>query len=136
MGNCTHDSGHSMNQYCLDVTAVIDLNRSLIRQHFNVIDQSKLEGALAAPLRTWAGQYLHQSPVERAAILLERLTNAHAFLDGNKRTAWICGAVHLEQCGFVLEDVADEEIVEFMIEVAENTLGTEAIADWLIGHLA
>ncbi|WP_168156173.1 type II toxin-antitoxin system death-on-curing family toxin [Corynebacterium sp. NML98-0116] len=120
----------------MDVAAVIDLNRSLIRQHFNVIDQSKLEGALAAPLRTWAGQYLYQSPVERAAILLEQLTNAHAFLDGNKRTAWICGAVYLEQCGFVLEDVADEEIVEFMIEVAENTLGTEAIADWLIDHLA
>ena len=44
--------------------------------------------------------------------------------------------MYLEQCGFALEDVADEEIVEFMIEVAENTLGTEAIADWLIGHLA
>lgn len=104
-------------------------------EHFNVLDLPKLEGALAAPLRTWASQYLYQSPVERAAILIERLTNAHAFLDGNKRTAWICGTAYLEQCGFALENVTDEEIVKFMVEVAENTLGTNAIADWLIGHL-
>lgn len=125
-----------MNQYCLELEDVINLNRSLIDQYFNVIDQPKLEGALAAPLRTWDGEYLYPSPLKRAAILLERIANAHAFLDGNKRTAWVCGVVYLEQCGFILEYMEDDEVVEFMVDVTENRMSTEAIALWLADHLA
>ena len=125
-----------MTQYCLPVGEVVEWNRSLISQGFNVIDQAKLEGALAAPLQTWNGQLLYPSPLKRAAVLVERIANVHAFLDGNKRTAWMCGVVYLEQCGFNLEDVEDDDVVELMVSVAENRISVEAIAMWFAQHLA
>lgn len=124
-----------MTQYCLPVGEVVEWNRSLISQGFNVIDQAKLEGALAAPLQTWNGQLLYPSPLKRAAVLVERIANVHAFLDGNKRTAWMCGVVYLEQCGFNLEDVEDNDVVELMVSVAENRISVEAIAMWFAQHL-
>lgn len=124
-----------MTQYCLPVDDVIELNRFLISQNFNFIDQATLEGALAVPLQTWNGRLLYPSPLKRTAVLLERMANVHAFLDGNKRTAWVCGVVYLEQCGFNLEDVEDDDVVELMVSVAENRISVEAIAMWFAQHL-
>ncbi len=125
-----------MTQYCLPVGEVVEWNRLLISQGFNVIDQSKLEGALAAPLQTWNGQLLYPSPLKRVAVLVERIANVHAFLDGNKRTAWMCGVTYLEQCGFNLEDVENDDVVKLMVSVAENRISVEAIAMWFAEHLA
>ncbi|HAT1504287.1 Fic family protein [Corynebacterium striatum] len=115
---------------------MISLNRSLIESQFNVLDRTKLESALAAPLRTWGGEYLEESPLKRAAMLIEHLTNAHAFIDGNKRTAWICGVVYLEECGFLLQHIEDEEVSDFMVEVALNRMSIEEIGLWLAGRLS
>lgn len=125
-----------MNNYCLPLDTVIMLNRDLIKTEFNVIDEPKLEGALAAPHRTWDGKYLHTSPLERAAMLLERIANAHAFIDGNKRTAWVCGVVYLEQHNYHLEHIDDEDVADFMVDVTENRMTIKEIGIWLAEHLA
>lgn len=125
-----------MNNYCLPLDTVIMLNRDLIKTEFNVIDEPKLEGALAAPHRPWDGKYLHTSPLERAAMLLERIANAHAFIDGNKRTAWVCGVVYLEQHNYHLEHIDDEDVADFMVDVTENRMTIKEIGIWLAEHLA
>lgn len=78
-----------MGRFCLDPDIVVALNSTLIKNQFNLLDRGKLEGALAAPLLTFEGRLLHPSSVERAAVLLLELVKAHAFADGNKRTAWV-----------------------------------------------
>lgn len=42
-----------MNHYCLPPEEVIEVNRQLIANDFNVLDRGKLEGALAAPVQTF-----------------------------------------------------------------------------------
>lgn len=78
-----------MGRFCLDPDIVVALNSTLIKNQFNLLDRGKLERALAAPLLTFEGRLLHPSSVERAAVLLFELVKAHAFADGNKRTAWV-----------------------------------------------
>ena len=84
-----------MNHYCLPPEEVIGLNRRLIANDFNVLDRGKLEGALAAPIQTFGRQYLISSVFGRTAELLMMLINAHAFSDGNKRTAWVLSLIHI-----------------------------------------
>lgn len=125
-----------MTEFCLDSEMVIDLNRAITGTDFNVLDQAKLEGALAAPLRTWGGAYLVRDSFQRAGMLIERLANAHAFVDGNERTAWICGVAYLELLGFRLSTISDDEIVEVMVDVALSALDYKALARWLAQHQA
>lgn len=84
---------------------VIGLNRGLIANDFNVLDRGKLEGALAAPVQTFGGQYLIPSVTGRAAELLVALVKAHAFADGNKRNAWVCAVSYLNLEGFDLGEI-------------------------------
>jgi death-on-curing protein len=51
-----------------------------------VRDAHSLAGALARP--AWYAQYQQADAVRQAAALLCGLVMAHAFLNGNKRTAW------------------------------------------------
>ena len=62
-----------MNEYCLPVEDVVRLNRQLIGRDGNLLDRSKLESALATPLQTFGGEYLHPSALDRAAALLHYL---------------------------------------------------------------
>ena len=125
-----------MNEYCLDVESVISLTSDLIKTKFNVVERTKLESALAAPLQTWNGKYLVESPLKQAAMLIEHLVNAHPFFDGNKRTAWICGVVYLEENGFLLQYMEDDEICDFMEDIALNRLTVEEIGCWLADRLS
>ena len=91
-----------MNEYCLPVEDVVRLNHQLIGRDGNLLDRSKLESALATPLQTFGGEYWHPSALDRAAALLHYLAKAHAFVDGNKRIAWVCASTYLEIEGFGL----------------------------------
>lgn len=125
-----------MNEYCIDPEIVITLNRSFVEKEFNLLDRGKLEGALAAPLRTFGGELLVPSPLLQAAMLIERITNAHAFVDANKRTAWVCGVTYLELNGFIITRVKDTDVVDFMVEIANNAISIEEIARWLATRFA
>ncbi|RYD53631.1 MAG: hypothetical protein EOP52_00590 [Sphingobacteriales bacterium] len=48
-----------------------------------------LESALARPFGSFNNQDFYQSPVEKAAALLESILLNHPFLDGNKRTGFL-----------------------------------------------
>lgn len=125
-----------MNHYCLPPEEVIELNRQLIANDFNVLDRGKLEGALAAPIQTFGRQYLISSVFGRAAELLMMLINAHAFSDGNKRTAWVCAVTYLNLEGFNLVDIDAEVVADFVEDVALDLRDRDSIAVWFADHLA
>jgi len=60
-----------------------------------LLDRGKLEAAVAAPLRGFGGIEFYPTLEEKAARLIFEVCQAHAFLDGNKRLAWLCGVLLL-----------------------------------------
>lgn len=120
-----------MTHFCLSPDDVVSLNAELTDNPFNVLDRGKLEAALAAPLQTFGGKLLVPSTVERAALLLIGLVKAHAFSDGNKRTAWVCTATYLMLEGLPLDDVSGAEVADFVEAVAVDRFNTEEVRVWL-----
>ena len=124
-----------MNHFCLPPDVVIQQNSSLIGSDFNLLDRGKLEGALSAPVQTFGQQYLIPSVVSRTAELLVALVNAHAFTDGNKRTAWLCAVTYLQLEGFDLVDVEAEEVANFVEAVALHIYDRDSAAVWFAERL-
>ncbi|MDJ0567827.1 MAG: type II toxin-antitoxin system death-on-curing family toxin [Pleurocapsa sp. MO_192.B19] len=58
------------------------------------------------------------------------MPNNHAFVDGNKRTAFVVMAVFLQINGIVL--IASEvDVVNIMLAVASSQISQEQLSDWL-----
>ena len=67
--------------------AAILINRSLPETAHAVTNRGQLESVLARPMHSFGGQMAYPTLIERAAALLHGVAKAHAFFDGNKRTA-------------------------------------------------
>jgi death-on-curing protein len=96
-----------------------------------VIDRGKLEGAAMRPQASFGGVLLYPSIYSQAAALLHGVSQAHGFLDGNKRTAWVSGLTFLDRHGIEIALVSPEEMSDFMVEVAEDVHTLTDIAFWL-----
>lgn len=108
------------NKYCLNPDEVIRVNASELRCPVggNLLDRGKLESALATPMAAFGGVIFYPTPIERASVLLHGLCKAHAFTDGNKRTAWLATVTYLDLTGFKLQQVDPAEVTEFVVSVA------------------
>lgn len=71
-------------------------------------DLDLLCSAIAMPQTTFDGEFLHPSLFEMAAAYLFHVAGNHPFIDGNKRTAFMCALVFLGLNGERLEADADE----------------------------
>ena len=69
----------------------------------------------------------------RAALILRGLCQDHPFADGNKRTSYEAAALFLGLNRTRLEVPADE-IVAFMLAVAQDEVDLDSIAEWLRRH--
>ncbi|MBV9036358.1 MAG: type II toxin-antitoxin system death-on-curing family toxin [Acidobacteriaceae bacterium] len=92
-------------------------------------DQGLLDSALARPKNLYA--YSEQAALAQlAASYAVGLAKNHAFIDGNKRTAWVVCAVFLELNG--IPATADQtSVVTIMLGVASGTITEEQFARWL-----
>lgn len=125
--------------YCLDPDDVIEMNRRETQraQHLHlVLDRGKLEGALARPLAGFAGAVVFPTVVERAAALLEGVATAHAFQDGNKRTAWVSMNTYLTACGTPLQLMTAEESGGFVIDLVNHVIDLQDAALWIVDNLS
>lgn len=96
-------------------------------------DENALESALARPRQRWA--YEPESGLASlAAAYAFGLARSHPFNDGNKRIAFLAMAVFLGINDVEL-DIAEEEVVAVMLDLARGDLGEQALADWLRRHL-
>ncbi|MGW0248347.1 Fic family protein [Nocardia goodfellowii] len=125
-----------MNPFALPIDGVIATNRRLRDTVHVVLDRGKLEAALARPMASWDGQLLFPTVVQRAAALLDALAMAHAFLDGNKRTAWLSCNIYLNAFESRLCQIPADEAADFVEAMVIHHFDNDVIAVWLTDRLA
>lgn len=93
-------------------------------------DRALLESAVAQPMATWGGQFLHPDLWSMAAAYLFHLVSNHPFVDGNKRTGLLSALVFLDLNGQSI-DQASPRLYDLTVAVAEGRLDKEAAAAML-----
>ncbi|MBB6016825.1 death-on-curing family protein [Deinococcus radiopugnans ATCC 19172] len=98
----------------------------------------QLESAVAMPQCSMFGEYLHPDLSSQAAAYLYHLTNNHAFVKGNKRTAVTSTLIFLELNGAV--PIPIDELRNMALSTARGELSkselTEKIRSWQDGSNA
>ena len=96
-------------------------------------DEGLFESALARPQNLHAYENV-TDPARLAAYYMFGLAKNRAFVDGNKRIAFISGALFLRRNGFRL--VADQARATLtMLSVASGALTEDDLAEWIRKHL-
>jgi death on curing protein len=92
-------------------------------------DEGLLESALARPRHVWS--YAPDAGLPRlAAEYGFGLARNHAFLDGNKRTAFVAMNVFLILNGYEIE-AAEAEAVDVMLRLAAGSLDLDGLVQWI-----
>jgi death-on-curing protein len=108
------------------------LQADQIREHggqLGLRDAGPLESALARPRHRWA----YESDADLESLAADYgfgLAKNHAFLDGNKRIAFVAMNVFLLLNGFEIE-TPEPDVVSTMLGVAEGRIDQDALANWL-----
>lgn len=94
-------------------------------------DEGLLESALMRP--QVAAHYEGIAVVDQAALLSAGIALAHAFVDGNKRTALVCGVVLLERNGYrvAAEGELGRRIEELVTGHGNEVAAIKALSNWL-----
>jgi len=115
-----------------DVWAINDLILRAEGQTSLLLNRGTLESAL---LRAQTAAYYQQADlVEQAAVLIGGIAFAHAFLDGNKRTAAVAGVAFLDRNGLHVSTVGDQlgrEIESLVKHPASQDEATQQFLGWL-----
>ncbi|MCY7345101.1 MAG: type II toxin-antitoxin system death-on-curing family toxin [Pyrinomonadaceae bacterium] len=119
-----------------DKSAVLEIQSKLIERYGGIHglrDEGGLESALSAAENR---AYYEDAPIEiLAATYAFHLSQAHAFLDGNKRIAAAVAGVFLELNGAWLK-ASQDEIIELFLGIAASRISREDVenkfAEWII----
>ena len=112
----------------LDLDDVLDLIRRLLGDPPPIRDIGLLGSAVARPQTAVFGQDAYPDIWSKAAALLQSIVNNHPVIDGNKRLGWLATAVFLEINGVGVIHVSNDDIYQFVIDVAANNPSFEHIA--------
>ena len=85
-------------------------------------DAGALASAVAQPSMEAFGAELYPSVTDKAAAYLYFLSRNHAFVDGNKRTAYASAYTFLAMNGLLLSG-ADDEVFTHVLDTAQCRLG-------------
>lgn len=84
------------------------------------------------------GREIYPTIYDKAAIMLQKITKKHVFVDGNKRTAFMATKAFLYLNGLKQDvDLTDTSIETFLISItiaSDSGAVTEIIAEWLRRH--
>ncbi len=89
-------------------------------------DEGLLESALARPQNHYA--YGERDIFKLAAAYAEGLSRNHAFVDGNKRTAYIVSGMFLQENGHNLNVEQGREQIELFEDLAQGKANREEVA--------
>ena len=89
-------------------------------------DAALLESALARPQNQYA--YGETDTFQLAASYAEAISRNHAFVDGNKRTAFYVAVDFLEQNGFQLQAAKGVEHAEMMEQLGQGKITRDQAA--------
>lgn len=96
---------------------------------YGLRDAALLESALARPQNLHA--YGDTDVFQLAASYAEGIARNHAFVDGNKRTAFFVASDFLEQNGYELQGAVDQEHADMMVELGQGKISREDAAEHL-----
>ena len=117
----------------IDIDEVKKIHSILIGQFGGgegIRDVRSLESALKTPFQTFDNQELNETPIEKAAALIEGILLNHPFVDGNKRTGYVIMRLFLMSNQMDLQASQDEKY-EFVISIAEGKLKKPGIEKWI-----
>ncbi len=124
------------NFSALSIEQVIYLHERIIDRaggKQGVRDYALLHSALERCKATFAGNDLYPATLEKAAALMHSLVMNHAFLDGNKRTAWQVTKRFLHTNGHKIS-CSQQDIVDFCLAVDNKGWEVAEILGWLHAH--
>lgn len=96
-------------------------------------DRGMLESAVSMPEQTFGGEFLHVGIPAMAAAYLFHICQAHAFVDGNKRTATLAMLTFLDLNGYSFGATQDE-LVATVTALADGSLSKDDVTRWVSGH--
>ena len=97
-------------------------------------DLGALQSALGMPSASFRGTFLHPTPAEMAAAYLFHVSQAHAFVDGNKRIALAAALAFLDLNGHELVTDADD-LYGLCMSVASGKATKAQVAVFVGAHL-
>jgi death-on-curing protein len=119
----------------LDRDDVLTAGAAAVGQVLTVGDYGLLDAAVARPQATVFGVDAYPDDFAKAAALLQSLARNHAFVDGNKRTAWAAAWTFLYINGIELGDFdVDDAEVSMNDVAAKGDLTVEYIAGKLSAY--
>jgi death on curing protein len=121
-----------VNPEFLDVDDVLELHSILIVEHGGsdgTRDRGLLESAVAQPMASFGGEFLHQDLFEMAAALLVSLVGNHPFVDGNKRTGLASMLMFLELNEYSVDE--SHALVDITLAVASGSMSKAQVAQLL-----
>ncbi len=120
----------------LDESIVWAVHEAQLAEHggpAGVRDAGLLHSALARPRNL--ADYASPSVADCAAAYGYGLARNHPFIDGNKRTAFVCTELFIELNGYRLT-AEDADCVRIMLAVAAGEIEEAAFAAWLRARMA
>lgn len=128
--------------YLLTVSQIVDMNKDILareKQRHVCLSQEKIDSALA--IAFYPGDYPFRvgGVAKVAGALCYFLTKAHAFLDGNKRTAGIAATVFMKINGFQLIYPFDEKkgtntFADMIDDTASSRITKDQLIEWFDRH--
>ena len=118
----------------IDEAVVWAVHEAQLAEHggsAGVRDANLLHSALARPQNLAA--YGAPDVADCAAAYGYGVARNHPFIDGNKRTAFVCTELFIELNGYRLE-AGDADCVRVMLAVAAGEIEEAAFAAWLRAH--
>ena len=116
----------------LNVDDVNRLHELTIQSHggsSGIRDSGLLDAAVAMPMQSFGGEYLHDGVAAMAAAYLYHICQAHAYVDGNKRTAALAALVFLQVNG-VAPLPRPEDLEKTTLAVASSEMSKAELAQW------
>ncbi|MBW3070013.1 MULTISPECIES: type II toxin-antitoxin system death-on-curing family toxin [unclassified Actinomyces] len=102
---------------------------------YAIIGDDKLRSACGRPFHTFGGEVLFPTLAGRAAALLDAINQAHAFTDGNKRTAWMCLVYFLARSGYSIR-ADDAEAEALVLAVVKGDVELDFVSSWIAARLS
>lgn len=130
------------NVEILTVEQVIGINKQVVSQQQQkhvCLNEEKIDSALAAAFYPGDFPFRYGGIAKVAGALCYFLTKAHAFLDGNKRTAGISAAIFMELNGYQLiypwdlkKDI--NKFADMIDQTAANHVSKDELIEWFDHH--
>jgi len=112
---------------------VVAIHSAQIDEHGGILgirDEGLLDSALAQPMASFGGEFLHGDVFEMAAAYLFHIAMNHPFLDGNKRTGLAAALVFLEGNGVRIRD-SGMGLADMVLEMTTDHRDKAWVADRL-----